>query len=336
MTYFNYCIGLSKAERQIVDKEVFLNRIKFFKKGKVIVISTGLGIVILFSGMENVEAIGLTAMPEAPIMRSTEFVPSYAKLTVEKEEKISFVRKEEVREIDQTYFDLFDLPENRTKTVNELVKLRGGDMSPLTRALFRLLLIWAMGQGHTPTTGFQPGGTNLGFGYSSQAGPAPRIAPKLQENPLNRNNPGQGACTNKQNSEDGTLTRSQKRNLPHEGDVYISEEKVVIRHRQGNFKMKKHGHDFDLPYYKNESGWKKTPRTPENLQIFKDKLVETTLKGKKIEGTYRGDQKVIHYFDSKTRRNVIYDADTKEFISGWKLTPEQIQDLIKNKNVGKF
>lgn len=80
------------------------------------------------------------------------------------------------------------------------------------------------------------------------------------------------------------MTRSQKRNLPHESDGYISEEKVVVIHRQANFKMKKHGYDFD----------------------------------------------------SKTRRDVLYDADTKEFISGWKLTPEQIQDLIKNKNVGKF
>ena len=81
-----------------------------------------------------------------------------------------------------------------------------------------------------------------------------------------------------------------------------------------------------MPYYKNESGWKKTPRTSDNLQIFKDKLVETTLNGKKIKGTYRNDRKVIHYFDSTTRRDVIYDAETKEFISAWKLTPEQIQD----------
>jgi len=132
------------------------------------------------------------------------------------------------------------------------------------------------------------------------------------------------------------LTKSQKRNFPHESDVYISEENVVVRNGQANFKMKKHGYDFDLPYYTNKSGWKKTPRTPGNLQIFKNKIVETTLNGKKIEGTYRNDHKVIHYFDSKTRRNVFYDADTKDFISGWKLTPEQIQDLIKNKNVGKF
>ena len=32
------------------------------------------------------------------------------------------------------------------------------------------------------------------FGHPGQVGPAPRIAPKLQENPLNRNNPGQGGC----------------------------------------------------------------------------------------------------------------------------------------------
>ena len=52
---------------------------------------------------------------------------------------------------------------------------------------------------------------------------------------------------------------------------------------------------------KTKADGKKTPRTPENLQIFKDKLVETTLNGKKIEGTYRSDQKVIHYFDSKQK-----------------------------------
>ena len=283
---------------------------------------------------KNADAIGISGrMLPAPIMSRTEFVSTYARLTVEKQDKIIFLKNEEVLQGDRTYFNL---PENPISTVDELLKLRGGDMSPLTKVLFGIIMIWAMGQSHTPTEGFQPGRINPGFGHPGQVGPAHRIAPKLQENPLNRNNPGQGACTNKQDSQDGTLTKSQKRNLPHESDIYISEEKVVVRHRQANFKMKKHGHDFDLPYYTNESGQKKTRRTSDNRQVFKDKLVETTLNGKIIEGTYRNDKKVIHYFDSKTRRNVIYNADTKEFISGWKLTPEQIQDLIKNKNVGKF
>ena len=78
-------------------------------------------------------------------------------------------------------------------------------MSPLTKALFRLITIWRMGQGHTPMTGFQPGRINPGFGYPGQVGPAPRIAPKGQENLLNRNNPRQESCRAKQNNKDGTL-----------------------------------------------------------------------------------------------------------------------------------
>lgn len=58
--------------------------------------------------------------------------------------------------------------------------------------------------------------------------------------------------------------------------------------------MKKHDHDFDLPYYENENVWKKIPRTPDNFQIFKDKLVETTLNGKKIERTYRTYEKCTY------------------------------------------
>ena len=100
-----------------------------------------------------------------------------------------------VYQSDQIYFDL---SENSISTVDKIVELGGGDMSPLTRTLFKISLIWAMGQGYTPTTGFQPGGINPGLGgYPGQAGPAPRIAPKLQENPLNinnSNNPGQRGC----------------------------------------------------------------------------------------------------------------------------------------------
>ena len=72
--------------------------------------------------------------------------------------------------------------------------------------------------------------------------------------------------------------------------------------------MKKHDHDFDLPYYENKSEQKKTPCTPYNPQRFKDKVVETTLNGKRIEGTYRNNQKVIHYVDSRTKRYVVMQS----------------------------
>ena len=217
-----------------------------------------------------------------------------------------------------------------------LVELRGGDMSPLTRVLFRILLIWAIGQVASPSEGFRPVNLNPSYGPLGQPYRVPRVAPKLRENPLNQNNQGPKTCTNNQHSADGTLTKAQRRNLPHEQDVHIVEENVVIRHGQANYKMRKHGHDFEVPYSVNDSGWKRTARTPENLQKFKDELVKTTRNGERIEGTYRNDQKVIHYYDAATERNVIYKADTKEFVSAWKLLPQQVEDLLKNKNVGNY
>ena len=133
-------------------------------------------------------------------------------------------------------------------------------MSPLTKALFRLILIWAMGQGHTPIEGFQPGQINPGFGHPGQVGPAPRIAPKLQENPLNRNN------------QDGTLTREQRRNLPSPDDVIISEQNVIIRDGQARYKIKNHGHDFGIESTQNSKGKFKTEKTPENIEAFKEEI----------------------------------------------------------------
>jgi hypothetical protein len=80
-----------------------------------------------------------------------------------------------------------------------LLQLKGGELSPLTKILFRIVLIWTMDNSSTTTKGFMPGQINPGFGHPGTAGPAPRIAPKLQENPINRNNPGQGACRKSSN-----------------------------------------------------------------------------------------------------------------------------------------
>ena len=170
----------------------------------------------------------------------------------------------------------------------------------------------------------------------------PRVAPKAIESPFNfqdqNRGRGQQMCTNKQNSQDGTLSKSQKRNEPHEHDVFLTKDNqnLTIRHRQANYKLRKHGHDFDLPYTESPSGWKKTPRTPENLEKFKKGIADTTLNGKMVEGTYRGEQRVLHCYDSETGRYVIYDAETNLFISAWKLDEQQAIDLKNNGNVGKY
>lgn len=51
-----------------------------------------------------------------------------------------------------------------------------------------------MSQGYTTTNGFQTKPTNPHFKRPGQVQPNPRIAPKLQENPVDRNNLGQGSC----------------------------------------------------------------------------------------------------------------------------------------------
>jgi hypothetical protein len=52
-----------------------------------------------------------------------------------------------------------------------------------------------------------------------------------------------------------------------------------------------------------------------------------------INGTHRGNQKVWHFFDKNTGLNVMIDMKTGEFISGWKLKPEQISALFRTGNV---
>jgi hypothetical protein len=172
----------------------------------------------------------------------------------------------------------------------------------------------------------------------------PRIAPKLQENPLNRNNPGQGACTNKQNNQDGTLTREQLRNLPSPDDVMVSEQNVIIRDGQARYKIKNHGHEFGIKSTLNSKGRCKTEKTRENIEAFKEEIKKLVLNGERIEGTYRKSEpdgyRASHFYDPIydpiTGKNVIFKKETREFVSAWKLTEGQVDDLLTNGNVGDY
>ena len=175
----------------ITDSSViFVKNVTLNGKRKIFVIIVGM--IIIFSDVKSADAIG-TSRPLQPrvvrIMSNQNtnrlIQPSKVKLDLLIKPKIIMPRMRHSTEV-------------VSSSASKIVELRGGDMSPLTKALFRILLIWAMGQGHTPTEGFKPA-INPGFGHQGQVQTAPRIAPKLQENPLNRNNAGQGTCTNKQN-----------------------------------------------------------------------------------------------------------------------------------------
>jgi len=78
-----------------------------------------------------------------------------------------------------------------------LLDLREGG-SDLSEFIIRILLIWTMSKNSKPTDGFQPKPMIHQYfgrqGHEGHVQPNPRIAPKLQENPVDRNNPGQGSC----------------------------------------------------------------------------------------------------------------------------------------------
>lgn len=75
-----------------------------------------------------------------------------------------------------------------------LLDVRGGG-SDLSEFIIRILLIWTMSKNSKPTEGFQPKPMNhLRQEHLGHVQPSPRIGPKLQENPIGRNNPGQGSC----------------------------------------------------------------------------------------------------------------------------------------------
>ena len=78
--------------------------------------------------------------------------------------------------------------DSQTNQQELLLNLRGGQ-SDLSEFIIRFLLIWTMSKNSKPTEGFQPKPMNHQH-FVRQ----PRIAPKLQENPVGRNNPGQGSC----------------------------------------------------------------------------------------------------------------------------------------------
>ena len=170
--YISHSSKLTEEEKLDIDKSVLKNReavIKFVKKmhhkGKVSVFSTEFGIFILVSTPKNASDIGFgsPSMHQAPIMKdSTEVIPTCAILTVKKQDKITLIENERVFKSDQIHFDL---SENRISTIDTILELRSGDISPLVQVLLKIIWIWAIGQGHMPTEGLKLSGTNPGFSH---------------------------------------------------------------------------------------------------------------------------------------------------------------------------
>lgn len=345
MTYLFYVAitcnsELSELDNLAIDKSVFENRLaianlfkKIYLKSKVLIISTSVGLFILISAPKNIGAVGLSGIPQAPIMKPCDCigstkscVPSYTRLSIETSDKT-----------------FFELTENRITNTNidELVKLRGGDPNAFLVELVKFFLMLLLG---SPTTkGFvpKPSVNPVMAPIRGTVRPAaPRVAPKRLDNQIPRNAPRPRPCKKSQNNQDGTLTAEQRRNSPSSGDVILTEQDVIIRYGQAKHKIKDHGHSFGVPSRKNERGRYRTEKTIENVEDFIQKIVDLVVNGERIEGTFRSGHpesfEAIHFFDPNTRNNAIFKKETKQFVSAWDLHEKQIIDLKTNKNVGDY
>ena len=107
-----------------------------------------------------------------------------------------------------------------------LLNLRGGG-NDLSKFIIKFLFIWTMSQNSKTTEGFQPKPINhQHFGRQGHQGHVqsnPRIAPKLQENPADRNNLGQGNCRSSNHSSMDKLANSLSQEYSEFQSKYYSE-----------------------------------------------------------------------------------------------------------------
>jgi hypothetical protein len=260
LLYVSYSSKLTKEEKLSIDKSVLENLLavrnfvkKVYGKSEVTVISTTLGILILFSGIENIDEIRLGTLPQAPIMKLDSRIDS-----------AKFVLSNVVSQNERTFTQISQIDktcvEHPKNSLDGLLELRGGNLNPLTKVLFKIVLIWTIGKGSTPTEGFSPGLINPGFGRPGRVGTAPRIAPKLQENPINRNNPDQGDC-------------NQNKKLPNYSETVKFNEgyKAEVGNVQLDHILVKHGHqwgidDIDLKTTRDANMQIRTRLTPDNRE----------------------------------------------------------------------
>ena len=68
------------------------------------------------------------------------------------------------------------------------------------------------------------------------------------------------------------------------------------------------------------------------LRLFREELIKHIKSTHACLGTYRG-RDVYHYYDPRTNLNVMVDRNNNKFISGWRLSDDQILNMQRNGNI---
>lgn len=111
-------------------------------------------------------------------------------------------------------------------------------------------------------------------------------------------------------------------------------------------KTPRHGVDMGLqpdlgvdgnPKLDSKTGKPMAKGNKENYNLFAEKLEQFMKTSEMREGYFRkgraNQQEAIHFYDSATDRVASFNKETGEFISFWRMTPEQKTEFIDNNNV---
>ena len=71
----------------------------------------------------------------------------------------------------------------------------------------------------------------------------------------------------------------------------------------------------------------------ENRKLFFEALLNHIRQFKPISGTYH-NKLVYHYLDPETGLNVMINKETKQFLSGWKLSDKQLEHVLHDGHLG--
>lgn len=301
--YISYSSRLSEADKLAIDKSVLENRLtvkkfvkKVYGKGKVVVVSAALGLVIVFYRREDADAMSLTPMSQAtmtPIMRinnrirSTKVVRSNARLDLSKEDEIIFVKSRELPLCIYLMDDQFLVNPKVSKLIK---KHRGGSWTTtlivnviLLSLLYGIRIIGKGAQGFVPDAANPVWGLNRPNPFQPPSRP-PRFPPYYEFLPSGTpGSPSRGSTLKVlrpsavPHQDFVSMLKEDRRQLPHPNDMRIQYEghpKLRVGFWQGKFKVGDHGAVHGLPFSIKDNGGTKTEKTDENALKMMRSIVD--------------------------------------------------------------
>lgn len=355
LLYISYSSALNKNDKLTINKQVPRNQNGI----KKIVTAIVLGGSFYFSNVQPSMAMGLRNVSTIPLLKiqsdHRDIFEMEAVPTIDlKSDKIIFVRSREspvcVYMIDKRFLE-------KSGSLKVINKIRAGGLVEVGVGLIVIVFMWKiLGLGiegfmvKNPDYGWEinkpspfkppvghfkyPSGYNLLYPKKTPGLPRSRSMSMLE---ISR-------PSSMPHQQFTTLSKQEKRALPHNNDMYIVYEKypkLTIGFWQSQFKVANHGAIHDLPYIIKANGSTKTPKTDDNTLKMMKLIVDMPNRENIIwfeNGTYQGGTDrgfdSIHIYDADKQIIAVFKKSNGKFVTTCQLDGPEHEKLLKTGNFG--